>query len=42
VVDWACKLPLSITTANYESCTIVLDDAKKTMTLTAPPVEEDE
>ena len=42
VVDWACKLPLSINTANYESCTIVLDDAKKTMTLTAPPVEEDE
>jgi hypothetical protein len=41
-VEWACRLPMSITTANYENCTIVLDDQKKTMTLSAPPIEEDE
>lgn len=40
--DWACRLPAPITTASYEGCTMVLDDAKKTMTLTAPPLEEEE
>lgn len=41
-VDWACKLPASINTAQYEGCTIVIDDAKKTMTLSAPELDTSE
>lgn len=37
--DWACKLPTEIHTATTESCTLVLDDAKKTMTLSSPEPE---
>ena len=40
--DWACRIPTAISTARYEGCTLVLDDAKKTMTLSAPPLEDEE
>jgi hypothetical protein len=32
--DWACRLPVTITTSTNEGCRLVLDDKKKTMTLT--------
>ncbi|MDP1823290.1 MAG: hypothetical protein Q8L48_08615 [Archangium sp.] len=36
--DWACRLPLAVTTSSWESCRLVVDDAKKTLTVT--PLEQ--
>lgn len=37
--DWACRLPLTVTTSSWEGCRLVLDDAKMTMTVTPLPQE---
>ncbi len=36
--DWACRLPQAVNVSTNEACKLVVDDAKKTMTLTPTAV----
>lgn len=40
--EWACRMPLGLTQVYREGCTMKLDDASQTMTLTSDPMLTDE